>query len=70
MSKYLLRQTMKFRTDSENEANELVSHFKSKNDVVSHRILRRDKREETYFIVEIVISVNAENEPFTSYILN
>lgn len=70
MSKYLLRKTMKFRADSEQEANELVAYFKAKNDVVSHRIVRRDKRDETYFLVEIVISVNTENEPFTAYILD
>lgn len=67
MSKYLLRETKKFRTDSEMEANQLVMHFKSKFDVTSHRVIRRDKKDETYFIVEITISANDEKDPFNSY---
>ena len=66
MSKYLLTQTMKFRCDSEMEANQLVQNFKSKYDVKSHRMIRKDKKDETYFIVEILISVNLEKDPFTT----
>ena len=69
MSKYLLREIKKFRTDSEIEANQLVQHFKSQCDVTTHRIIRRDKKDETYFIVELVIQVNSEKEPFTTYSL-
>ena len=69
MSKYLLREIKKFRADSEMEANQLVQHFKSKCDVTTHRIIRKDKKDETYFIVELVISVNSEKEPFSSYSL-
>ena len=69
MSKYLLREIKKFRTDSEMEANQLVQHFKSKRDVTTHRIIRKDKKDETYFIVELVIQVNSEKEPFTTYSL-
>ena len=69
MGKYLLRQIMKFRADSENEANKLVSHFKQKHDVTTHRIVRKDKKDETYFVVEIVISENSEKEPDNAYIL-
>ena len=69
MSRYLLREIKKFRTDSEMEANQLVQHFKSQCDVTTHRIIRKDKKDETYFIVELVIQVNSEKEPFTTYSL-
>ena len=69
MSKYLLREIKKFRTDSEIEANQLVQQFKSQCDVTTHRIIRKDKKDETYFIVELVIQVNSEKEPFTTYSL-
>ena len=69
MSKYLLREIKKFRTDSEMEANQLDQHFKSQCDVTTHRIIRKDKKDETYFIVDLVIQVNSEKEPFTTYSL-
>ena len=67
MSRYLLKETKKFRADSQMEADSLVEYFKKKGDVTSSRIIRKDKRDETYFIVEITISVNNEKEPFTSF---
>ena len=67
MSKYLLTQVMKLRADSEMEANQLVIDFKRKYDVASHSIIRRDKRDETYFIVQINLVVNSEKEPITSF---
>lgn len=67
MSKYLLKQVNKFRADSEMEANQLVTDFKRKHDVAAHRIIRRDKKDETYFLVEIVVSVNSEKDPNSSY---
>lgn len=67
MSTYLLRQIMKFITDSEMEANQLVQNFKHKHNVIAHRIIRKDKKDNSYFIVEIVISVNLEKDPFTTY---
>ena len=69
MSKYLLNNKMKFRADSEMEANQIVTHFKSKTDVKDHRVIRKDKKDETYFIVEITIQENLEKDPFTSYTL-
>ena len=67
MSRYLLKETKKFRADSQMEADSLVEYFKRKGDVTSSRIIRKDKKNETYFIVEITISVNNEKEPFTSF---
>ena len=67
MSRYLLKETKKFRADSQMEADSLVEYFKKKGDVTSSRIIRKDKKDETYFIVEITISVNNEKEPFTSF---
>lgn len=70
MSRYLLKETKKFRADSQMEADSLVEYFKKKGDVTSSRIIRKDKRDETYFIVEITISVNNEKEPFTSFTMD
>lgn len=67
MSTYLLREVKKFRADSQLEAERLIDSLKRRYDVTSHRMIRKDKKDETYFIVEIVISVNSEREPFTSY---
>ena len=70
MSRYLLKETKKFRADSQMEADSLVEYFKKKGDVTSSRIIRKDKRDETYFIVEITISVNNEKEPLTSFTMD
>lgn len=70
MSRYLLKETKKFRADSQMEADSLVEYFKKKGDVTSSRIIRKDKKDETYFIVEITISVNNEKEPFTSFTMD
>lgn len=70
MSRYLLKETKKFRADSQMEADSLVEYFKRKGDVTSSRIIRKDKKNETYFIVEITISVNNEKEPFTSFTMD
>lgn len=70
MSRYLLKETKKFRADSQMEADSLVEYFKRKRDVTSSRIIRKDKKNETYFIVEITISVNNEKEPFTSFTMD
>ena len=70
MSRYLLKETKKFRADSQMEADSLVEYFKKKGDVTSSRIIRKDKKDETYFIVEITISVNNEREPFTSFTMD
>ena len=67
MSVYLLREVKKFRADSQLEAENLVLNLKRKYDVVSQHIIRKDKKDETYFIVEILISVNLEKDPFTTY---
>lgn len=67
MSKYLLREQKLFRADTEMEANQLVVDLKKKFDVSSSRITRRDKKDETYFIIEIRITVNSERDPSTSY---
>lgn len=67
MSVYLLKDIRKFRADSQLEAERLINSLKRKYDVTSHRMIRKDKKDETYFIVEVVISVNSEKEPFTSY---
>lgn len=67
MSRYLLKSINKFRADTQMEADSLVEHFKKKGDVTSSRIIRRDKKEETYFIVEITTSVNDEKEPNSSF---
>lgn len=67
MSTYLLKEVKKFRADSQLEAERLIDVLKRKYDVTSHRMIRKDRKDETYFIVEIVISVNSEREPFTSY---
>lgn len=69
MSIYLLREVKKFRADSQLEAENLVLSLKRKYDVASQRIIRKDKKDETYFIVELVIQVNSEKEPFTTYSL-
>ena len=69
MSIYLLREFKKFRCDSELEAERLMVEMKKKYDVVSKRVVRKDKKDETYFIVEISIAVNSEKEPYTSYSL-
>lgn len=67
MSVYLLKDIRKFRADSQLEAERLINSLKRQYDVTSHRMIRKDKKDETYFIVEVVISVNSEKEPFTSY---
>lgn len=69
MSRYLLSKKIKFRADSQLEADTLINHLKSKFDVTSHKMVRKDKKDETYFVVEVVISVNSESNPMDSYLL-
>lgn len=67
MSKYLLNETKKFRADSEMEANQIVKYFKENFDVSSHSIVRKIKKDDQYFIVQIIMSHNSEKEPMFSY---
>lgn len=69
MSRYLLNQKMKFRADSQLEGETLINNLKKRFDVTSHKMVRKDKKDETYFIVEVVISVNSEKNPMDSYLL-
>lgn len=69
MSIYLLKDVKKFRADSQLEAEKLINELKKKHDVSSHRVIRKDKKDETYFIVEITIQENLEKDPLTSYTL-
>lgn len=69
MSKYLLKEVKTFKADTEGEANQLIQHFKTSKNVTSHAIIRKDKKDETYFIVQLVISENLEKDPSEAYIL-
>lgn len=70
MSIYLLKEVKKFRADSALEASALVEKFKKERDVVSQKTIRKDKKDETYFIVEVTVEVNSEKNPFDSYPLS
>ncbi|HAU85109.1 MAG TPA: hypothetical protein DCW90_06300 [Lachnospiraceae bacterium] len=67
MSKYLLKEVKTFRTDSELEAAALVDMYKVKYDVVSYSIVRKDKKDDSYFVVKITLYINDEKNPCETF---
>jgi len=67
MSKYLLNEVKRFRVDSELEAQALVDSFRRQFDVVDYSITKKEKKDETYFLVKIKTMVNIEKDPCEAY---
>lgn len=68
MSIYLLKDTKKFRCDSENEAERIVNAFKERFDVTKFEITRKTKKDDEYYVVTLTVSVNDEKEPVSAFI--
>lgn len=63
MTKYLLKNTLIFRTEQESSAIKLVDDYRNKYDVTDSSIKRKIKKEEEYYIVKITIEENEEKDP-------
>lgn len=67
MSRYLLKEVKTFRADTELEAASLIDKFKREYDVINHQSTRKEKKDETYYVVKITIRVNDEKYPNETY---
>lgn len=67
MTKYLLKNTLIFRAESEPTAIKLVDDYRRKYSIIDSSIKRRIKKDEEYYIVKITIEENEEKDPMIPF---
>lgn len=63
MSIYLLKETRRFRADSQLEGEQIILVCKQRYNVISSKLVKKEKRDDLYYLVEVVCSFNDEREP-------